>query len=250
MTQLLTLLTALFLFNFPGDGYRDYLKKGDEFHNKFDNVNAVLNYGKAYEIEPDSYEVLKKFIIALNDAGEEYYELRQREESEKYINKAVHSTEIFRQKYPDSADVYCYMALSYGNLAIFKGGKEKIKLAKIVEENARKSLKMDPGLFVSYIILGIYNREVANLNFFERIFAGLFFGEVPEGSFEESIKMFNKALEITPKAIVPTYQLAKTYRFMGDEKKEKELYNKILKYEIRNFRDKFAVEKAKRRLQR
>lgn len=243
------LLTAVLIFiSLTGDGYKDYVKKGDEFHNKFDNVNAVLNYEKAFEISPDNYEVLKKLTIASNDAGEEYFELRKREEAEKYINKAVQYAEIFRQKYPDSADVYCYIAMSYGNLAMFKGDKEKIRLAKIIEENAKKSIKMNPNQFVPYIILGIYNREVANLNFFERLFANIFFGKVPEGSFEESIKMFNKALELIPGAIVPTYQLSRTYRFMGDEKKEKELLNKLLIYEVRNFRDKFAIEKAKRRL--
>ena len=62
--------------------------------------------------------------------------------------------------------------------------------------------------------------------------------------------MFNKALSIHPDTIVPTYGLAKTYRYMGEEEKEKELLHKVLVYKIQNFRDKFAIEKAKRRLER
>ena len=87
---------------------------------------------------------------------------------------------------------------------MFTGDKEKIKLANLVKDNAEKSLKMDPDNYISYIILGIYNREIGNLNFFERFFANIFFGDVPEGSFEESIAMFNKALKIMPETIVPT----------------------------------------------
>jgi len=110
-------------------------------------------------------------------------------------------------------------------------------------------LKLNPDLYVSLIVLGIYNREVANLGFFERFFANTFFGDVPDGSFEESIAMFNKALKIIPNSIVPSYQLAKTYRYMGEEEKEIELLKRLLNYKIKDFRDKFAISKTKRRLE-
>ena len=246
--QLQIILLLLLLLPFSND-YETYLKKGDALHKKFDNTNAVINYEKAYGLAPDNYEVLLKLMSAYNDAGEEYIELHKRDEAKKYIDKAVRFAEIFREKYPDSAEVYCYMAMSYGNLAMFRGSKEKIKLAKEVEENAKKSLKMNPNLFVSYIVLGIYNREVANLSSLERLFANIFFGDVPEGSFGESITMLNRALKIMPETIVPTFGLAKTYRYMGEEEKEKEMLKKVLSYKIRDFRDKFAIEKAKRRLE-
>ena len=241
-------LIAIQMFSFYTD-YSDYLKKGDEFSQNFDNVNAVINYEKAYELAPDNYEVLLKLTSSYNNAGEEFVELRKRDEAQKYIDKAVYYAEIFHNKYPDSAEVYCYLAMSYGNLAMFRGSKEKIKLAKVVEENATKSLKMNPNLYVSYVVLGIYNREIANLSFLERLFANTFFGSVPDGSFEESIKMFNKALKILPQTIVPAYQLAKVYRYMDDEQKERELLKKVLTYKIKDFRDKFAIAKAKKRLE-
>jgi len=247
--NLYIILNLILLLPFPSD-YQIYLKKGDEFHKKFDNVNAIINYEIAYALAPDNYKVLLKLTATFNDIGEEYVELRKREEAKKYIDKAIHYAEIFHKKFPDSADVYCYLALSYGNIAIFKGDKEKIKLAHIVKDNAEKSLKMDPHNYISYIILGIYNREIGNLNFFERLFANTFFGDVPDGSFEESIAMFNKALRIMPGTIVPTYGLAKTYRYMDEEEKEKELLKKVLTFKIRDFRDKFAIEKAKRRLEK
>ena len=242
------LLILILLIDFSID-YETYLKKGDEFHKKFDNVNAAISYETAYQLAPETYEVLLKLTASFNDAGEEFVELRKRDDAQKYIEKAVNYAEIFHKKYPDSADVYCYLAMSYGNLAMYRGSKEKIKLAKVVEENAEKSLKMNPNLFVSYVVLGIYNREVANLGFFERFFANTFFGDVPDGSFEESIALFNKALKIIPNSIVPTYQLAKTYRYMGEDEKEIELLRKLLNYKIKDFRDKFAISKAKRRLE-
>ena len=247
MNLLLQIIFSFMLLS--NNGYENLLEKGDEFHQKFDNVNAVVNYEKAYKLAPDNYDVLLKLVWAYNDAGEELFELRNLNESEKYINQAILYAEKFHQLYPDSATTYCYLAMSYGNLAIFKGGKEKIKLAYKVEENAKKSLEINSNQYTAYVILGIYNREVASLGFFERLFANAFFGGVPEGSFEESIKMFTKALEFEPNTIVASYQLSKTYRNMGNEAKEKELLQKLLGYKIQNFRDKFAIEKAKKRLE-
>lgn len=243
------ILQMLVIFTLPND-YETYLKRGDELHKNFDNVNAAFNYEQAHKLAADNYEILLKLTIAYNDAGEEYVQLHKRDTAEKYIDMAVRYAEIFHKKFPDSAEVYCYLALSYGNIAMFRGSKEKIRLANVVRENATKSIQMNPDQFVPYVVLGIYHREIANLNFFERFFANTFLGDVPEGSFEESIEMFNKALSILPSTIVPTYQLAKTYRYMGKEEKEKQLLQKVLNYKILNFRDKFAIEKSKRRLEK
>ena len=238
------------MFHNPTADYETFIKKGDEYHEIFDNVDAATNYEKAYQLAPKNFEVLIKLTGAYNDAGEEYIELRKRDEAKKFIDKAITYAEILHKEFPDSAKTYCYLALSYGNIAMFSRNKERIKLANLIKKDAEKSIHMDSTLYVSYVVLGIYNREIANLGFFERLFANTFLGDVPDGSFGESIKMFNKALSIHPDTIVPTYGLAKTYRYMGEEEKEKELLHKVLIYKIQNFRDKFAIQKAKRRLER
>lgn len=164
------------------------------------------------------------------------------------IKKAVMFSERMKRVFPDSADTYAYLAMSYGNLALFNGGNGKIKLAHKIEENAEKSLQINPDQYLAYVILGIYNRQIADLNWFEKMFANTFFGDVPEGSFEESIKMFHKALEVKPNTIVATFQLALTYKAMSDKKNETELLKKLLNYPQKNFRDQFAIKKAKRLL--
>ena len=230
-------------------GFSDFINEGDSYYKKFDNVTALAKYEEAYSLDESNYEVLFRLARTYNDAGEEFYELRKMDEAEKYINKAMKYSEIFKNKYPDSAAVYTYMGMSYGNIALFKGGNEKVKLAKKIEENIKKAIKLDPTNHVNYTILGIYNRELASLNWFERAFANTFFGSVPEGSYEQSIKYFKQALKIDPDMIVATFQLSKTYRKMGEEKKEIELLKKVVSMRMRDFRDKFAKQKSKKRLE-
>jgi len=229
-------------------GIKDYLESGDESYSKFNNVEAISYYEKAFNNNPDNFNVLLRLVRTYNAAGEEYYEYRNKTEAEYYINKALEFADKFRNKFPDSSAAYSYLAMSNGNIALFKGGKEKIKYARLVEQNAKKSISLNPNSYLPYIILGIYYREIAGLSWWERAFANAFWGSVPNGTYEESEKMLKKALSFDPNMIVANYQLAKTYRQMDREPDEKALLQKVLLLPIRDFRDKFAKEKADKRL--
>lgn len=243
------LLAAALAGNAVASPFSELIEEGDTYYNKFDNLNALRKYEQAYKLNQNDYEILLKLTRTYNDLGEELKELEKRDEAEPYITKAVKFAELFKQKYPDSSAVYAYLALSYGNHAIYVGGKDKIKFAHKIKNNAAKALKMNPKDILPYIILGIYNRQIAGLSWIERAFANTFFGDVPEGSYEEAIKMFNAALKLKPKVPLTFYQLSKVYRDMDDEKKEKELLTQLLKFPLQDFRDKFAIEKAKKRLE-
>ena len=108
---------------------------------------------------------------------------------------------------------------------------------------------MNPEDVFPYIILGIYNREAAGLNWFEKLFAKSFLGGVPEGTYEESIKMFMKALAIDNNLIAAYYNLSKTYDKIGDRKDELNCLNKVMSLPVRNFRNKYSKIKAAKKLE-
>ena len=74
-------------------------------------------------------------------------------------------------------------------------------------------------------MLGIYYREVANLNWFLKNFAKAFFGGLPDGSNEDSEEALLKAIELVPTDIITYYELARTYEKM--KKKDKERFLNI-----------------------
>ncbi len=244
ITMLLIPLVTILPNNFD-----DYIQRGDESFSSFDNHSALINYLEAYKLDSDNYDVLYRLARSYNDLGEEYYEYRMEDSSEAMIKKAIEFSEKLEKNYPDSAVSYAYLAMSYGNQALYEGGKTKIKLAHKIEDNAKKSLQINPNLYISYVILGIYYRQIADLSWFERIFANTFFGDVPEGTFDQSVEMFKKALDIKPRTIVASFQLALTYKAMGKTDEEKKLLEELITYPKKNFRDKFAIKKAKKRLE-
>jgi len=142
--------------------YATFIAKGDEYYDKFDNMMALTEYQKTYELFPDSYETLMKLTKAYIDVGEDL----NSKESENYFIKGVQYAETLVKKYPDKAEAYFYLSAAYGNLALFRGGREKVKLSRQVEGNIKKSIKLDPNDDRFYAVLGIYYKEVANLNWF------------------------------------------------------------------------------------
>ena len=231
-----------------GANLKEYLDKGDESFKQLKNLDAMNYYEQAYKIDPDNFNVMIRLVRSYNDVGEEYYELKNRNDAELYINKAVDFAVLFKNKFPDSAEAYAYLSMSYGNIALFKGGKEKVKYANLVEQNAKKSISINGNNFLPYLILGIYYRELASLNWVERTFANTFLGSLPKGTYEDSERYLKKALSIDPDIIVVVYHLSKTYKEMGRTNEEVSLLKQVQVMQIRNFRDKFAKEKAARRL--
>ena len=230
------------------NSFDQLIAKGDSLYAQSDMQNALDYYEQAFDIDSTDYYLLLKLTKVCNDLGEYYYELRDEESSEKVVYDGVDYAERFYSLYPDSAKVYTYLAWSYGNQALFEEGKEKIKLAHKIKDNANKAIEMDSTDYLPYVILGVYNRQIGALSWLERLFANMFFGDVPEGSFEESEKMMLTALELQPGIVIAAFHLSLTYQEMDEEEKEIAMLKKVLELPDINFRDKFAKRKAKERL--
>ncbi len=245
------LLILLFLpSNIHATDIHSLIKEGDKFYKEFDNLKALDKYKQAYELDSSSYETISKLTKIYNDISGEYKEQRIDSTSAIYVKLGVKYAEIFHKMFPDSALTYTYLAWSYGGMAKLVGSKEKIKLAKRIEEYAKKSIQINPKDFMPYLILGVYYREVANLSWFERFFANTFYGDVPEGTNEESEEMLKKALTFNPKIIIANYELANTYLAEDKKKDAVNLFNELLKIPNNNFRDKYIKAKTKRRLEK
>ena len=189
-----------------------YLLSGDQHYESFDNKSALDMYRKAYELNPDSFKTLLKLTRSLIDVGEDL----NSNESEAYYEEAVKYSELLKENFPESPYTYACLASSYGYLAIFRGGKEKIRLSNNVTENAYKAIALDPDYEVPYIVLGAYYREVADLSPFLRVFAEMFLGDVSNGSHDDSIECLKKALQIRPDSVYTVTELAKTYASMRE----------------------------------
>ena len=251
-------LIYLFMFTLlalpaHAEEFDDLVGQGDEQYSRFENIEALESYKKAYAINPCSYDALMKVTRAYLDSGEDIKMKKSKElklKKEELYLKAVEYAEKMVEKNPDKAEAYFYAAAAYGKLALFRGGKEKVKLSGFVEKNALKAVELDPNYEKPVTTLGIYYREVANLSWFLKAFANTFFGGKLKGTNEQAEEYLLKAIELDPQRIYPRFALANTYEIMKKKDEEKAQLEKVLELPIGDHEDQEKKDKAEKRLEK
>ena len=239
------LILFVSVLNWPvfADSAGKYIVSGDKYYSEYDNPAALAEYQKAYAIDPDSFEILKRLTLTSNDCGEDLRDTDM-EAAKQYFRESVAYAKIAREKYPDVPEIHFLLAISHGNLARYSNGKEKVKLARNVESNLQKMIELKPDFFPSYIALGIYYRQVSNLSWFQKKFANSFLGGLPDGTIEDSRDSLLKALELDPDFIITHYEIGRTYKEMEDYEKATYHFKKVLELGVRDHSDYSKKEKV------
>jgi tetratricopeptide (TPR) repeat protein len=178
------------------NGVAQAIAFGDAAYAKFDNQSALQHFLKALKEDPNSYQALWKGARACADVGKNF------EKSDKDKAKALYLrgdslARLAVKLYPDSANAHYALALCVGRVALFEGGKTKIRLSKEVKQEADKTIALNPHHDSAYHILGRWNYNIATLSWALKAAAKIIYGGVPPGaSLEEGAKMFAKAVEM------------------------------------------------------
>ena len=107
-------------------------------------------------------------------------------------------------------------------MALISSAKEKVAASRDIKKYAELAIQYDPSHGGAYHLLGKWNYEVANLNWAERAAANMLFGGIPEGSLDEAIKDYLKAITFEPNIILYYLNLAialKQGAYYDEEKK-------------------------------
>lgn len=199
-----------------------FIQAGDNLRDRFDNKGALEQYRKAVEENPQSVVAKTRLIQALVDNGEDL----ESDDSEKYYLEAMDLAKEVVKANPSLGEAHYLLALATGKLALFRGGKEKVKLSREVKESGVKALELDPDNSKAHILMGVYYREIANLNWALKMFANTFFGGLPEGTNADAVRELTKAIELDPQSIRARFELGKTYEVMGRNQEAADEYNK------------------------
>lgn len=234
---LLEILFFMILFctgtKLRGNECQTQIEGGDRYYDQFNNFEALKSYEEAYNICPESHEALMKLTRAYNDAGEDLKGTAKSDRSksvemERHFRNAVKHANLLLEKFPDEKTIYYLLAVSYGHLAIYKGGEEKLTLGRNVEKYAKQAIEIDPEFAPAYVVLGIYYREVASVDGLKKAIANSLLGGIPDRTLGDSKRVLMRALELSPESPYVHYDLAKTYESLGRKEKAIEHYNKVI----------------------
>jgi predicted Zn-dependent protease len=203
-----SLWLALFLFGVvAGARAQPDVAAGDAALAKFDLPSALNAYRAAHARSPDDYEATWKLARALCDKATLSKDSGEQKqcciEAEQLARTAV-------KLKPNDSNGHAYLAVAVGKLALYEGGKRKVELANEVKTEAERAIKLNDKEDVAYHVLGVWNREMAELNWILRKFAELIYGKFPAASLDDAIHDLERASQLDPKTIPHRVELGIT----------------------------------------
>lgn len=212
------------------------MAEGDTYSAAWDYENAAIAYMKVLKIDSLNYEALWK-------AGDMYTELadalddKQKGQKETFFEKAAELCSKAVEVKPEGWEGHFKLSVVYGRLGLFRGGKEKVKLAQKVRAEAEKAIELNPNSDLAIHVLARWHQNVANLSGILKFFAKTLYGEELKGSNEEAVRLFKRAIEIDPEHIEHYLELAKTYELMKRKDLMREPLEKVLALPVKEHDD-------------
>ncbi|MGH7613048.1 MAG: hypothetical protein ACREMW_03260 [Gemmatimonadales bacterium] len=115
----------------------------------------------------------------------------------------------------DSTDANAHFALALvlGRLTRTRGGKERVRFAKLIYDEARRTVQVDPRHDGAYHILGMWNAEVKRASSITRFFAKTLFGAgfMDRATWDSAVVNMERAVALNPQLIYHRLELAGVY---------------------------------------
>lgn len=205
-----------------------WVASGDSSYLAFDNETALSFYERAFKLDTTAYFPRLNLSRTHYDYGLDLLAENNKDQAYLHFKASVRHANHLVAYFPDSSRAHFLYAATLGNMALFKGGREKVAIGKLVETHSRKAISIDSTWAHPYVALGIYYREVASLNWVERTFAKVFYGQLPNTSLQTALTYLKRAEALRPNFPFLHYELAMTYHMIQEEQKARQHLNTLL----------------------
>src|SRR5438105_15414375 len=219
--------TALLLVDVSSgaESVDDRVARGRAFEQKFQANDALTQYLAAEKLEPKNPELLvriaRQYRWLMTDASAKEEKLRLGHLALDYSMRAAACG-------PKDCDAQLATAITLGKMLPYLPTKEQVSASSRIKESVDKALAINPHNDTAWHILGRWNRVLAEVSSAKRFVAGLIYGQLPKGSFEEAEQDMKKALTINPHSLMHYIELGRIYAQMGRKEEARQFINKGL----------------------
>jgi tetratricopeptide (TPR) repeat protein len=196
-----------------GQSVADHVVMGTAAIDAHDLRTGVAHLEAALAMDSTDYAANWRAAIALLDQGEQIPDsIESAERDSLYARAEVLAR---RSVAADSlgAEGHFAVAATVGRASLTMGKKERIRRAKVIRDEALRTIELDPDHDGAYHILGRWNAEIMRLSGLSRFFAKSFLGAgiFREASWEAAIANLQRAVELDPARIYHRLELARIY---------------------------------------
>ncbi|MEO5741267.1 MAG: tetratricopeptide repeat protein, partial [Vicinamibacterales bacterium] len=153
---------------------------------------------------------------------------------------------------PGDAEGHFSLARAAGRRALSVGVRDRVRLSRIIRDEALAALKINSAHPGALHVLGMWNAELMRVGGLSRMFARTFLGAdvFNLASWDEAQRLLEAAVQYDPGRIVHRLDLAGIYADRGDAKRARELYVWIASAPIVEPNDDLYKRQAAERLKR
>jgi len=228
LTGLLNIVLTLLAFQSLPDSSSSIAVADREFAS-FDYASARAIYDSILTTSNDSAVVLWKLArtsICEGDISSPQKKIELYTEAKKLAERSVRADSL-------NSDSHTWLAASIGNIAMFEGGKTKVRLCRVIKREIDRALVLNPKNALAYSILGSFYKALGDVSWIEKQLANIFLGGLPDGGYDESVIAFQKAIELAPDVIRNHHELGKVYLLQERENEAMAEFQQTLSMPIR-----------------
>ena len=252
-------LLAAVLLALPTVGTVPCAAQGDTQAPIPDSTLALVDTLRA---QGDFREALSRMTNLRNEYGDEVELLWRMSLTRVDIAKTLDGKSARKQQYgqaltlaeaaltvdASSAHAHLAKAVAEGRIALDAGTRERVQRSRLVKKHADRAIELDSTLDGAYHTRARWNREVSDLNFFERAIVKTVYGGLPESSFQQSVRDFKRAIELHDERF-HRLELARTYIKMEKYDEAREQLRTVTEMRPREPFDQQYLEEAQQLLQ-
>src|SRR2546428_11910777 len=192
---------------------------GDRAHSALAPAQALQHSRAALAADSTNYAALWKAGRELVDIAKQ---VQGKDDSSKHLRDSLYTAaraygEAAVRVNPTGADGHFTIGQALGRLSRTKGGKERVRFAKIIYDEGMKAIELDSTHDGAYHLVGAWHAEVKRLSGFQKFFAKALFGGgfLDKGNWDDAQKYLEKAVALKPRNIFHRLDLAAADNDLG-----------------------------------
>jgi tetratricopeptide (TPR) repeat protein len=204
----------------------EHIARGDSAHAALAPAEALRHYEAALASDSTNYAALWRASREVVDIAKQ---IEGKDDSSKHLRDSLYSearalAESAAAVNPAGAEGHFMIAQALGRLARTRGGKERVRFARIIYDEAMKAIELDSAHDGAHHVIGAWNAEIKRLSGIQRFFAKTLFGAgfMNKANWNDAERYLEKAVALNPQHIYHRLELAGVYIDVGKYSKARE----------------------------